>query len=291
MTVNSPRKLWVAFVFSFCCPGLGHLYVDRLSRGLTMFLGSLIIAPATALLAGIVSTAAAALILIGSAALWLFALVDSCRLAARGPTGEKREFQQPVIYVLFLVAGIASTTLTTAFVRGNLLEAFYLPTDSMSPTFRRGDRILANKSVARLDDVRRFDVVVFRVPDDQNRKYIKRIIGLPGDTVEVENGRTILNGRVLDPTGKPVLPRDANEHSDGLPSDAASPESTLPRDHPQSWIVPPGTCFVLGDNRENSRDSRDFGPVPMRDILGVAEFIFLPGDSWSRFGPVVNRSN
>jgi signal peptidase I len=241
--MNSRRQIWVAGALSLCCTGLGHLYTGHLKRGLILFLVSLLILPFAALAAGLLSSTAALVGLIVSflalLGLWLFAVVDACRMTGRTNITERHDYQKPVVYALFIAAGIGSPALSTLYIRQNLLEAFYLPTESMSPTLRRGDHILANKMQSRLNHLNRQDLIVFRPPDHRDQNYVKRIVGLPGDRVDIAG---------------------------------------------DSLTVPPGMCFVLGDNRENSRDSRHFGPVPLGDVVGVAEYVYLPGDTWSRFG-------
>jgi signal peptidase I len=241
--MNSQHQVWVAGALSLCCTGLGHLYAGRLKRGLVLFLVSLLILPFAALAAGILTSTAALVGLVvsflGLLALWLFAVIDACRITARETGTDRHDYQQPVIYALFIAAGIGSPALSTLYIRQNLLEAFYLPSESMAPTLRKGDRILANKMPGRINQLNRQDLVVFRPPDHRDQNYVKRLVGLPGDRIDV-SGETV--------------------------------------------TVPEGTCFVLGDNRENSRDSRHFGPVPLGDVIGVAEYVYLPGDTWSRFG-------
>jgi signal peptidase I len=194
------------------------------------------------------------------------------------------DYQRPLIYALFIAAGISSPALSTLYVRQNLLEAFYLPTGSMVPALHRGDRILANKTIWRLQKLKRYDCIVFRAPDHREQNYIKRIIGLPGETVTIDDEGVKVNGQLLKPPGNapPDLAPGALHKSGRLASPAAEeiPQNEGRLEH----SLAPGMCFVLGDNRENSRDSRHFGPVPLGDVIGVAEYVYLPGDSWSRFG-------
>jgi signal peptidase I len=172
-----------------------------------------------------------------------------------------------------------------AYIRQNLLEAFYLPTNSMSPAFRSGDRILVNKAHWRIEQVKRGDVVVFKAPDHASHKYIKRIIGLPGETITIDGDDVKVNGY------KVTIPGAAAESNPGdTPSPVAAPADDGDRRRPDDGAgkqqIPPGMCFVLGDNLANSNDSRAFGPVALGNVLGVVEYIYLPGDTWSRFGSV-----
>lgn len=148
---------------------------------------------------------------------------------------------------------IAGGALLVAFViKTFLLQAFYIPSLSMSPTLKVNDRVLVNKLSYDLHPVHRGDVVVFRSPPGESaqiKDLIKRVIGLPGDTVESSDGHILINGQVLN---EPYLQPDVQ---------TGAVEKT---------VVPPGHYWVMGDNRPNSRDSRFFGTIPKSLIVGRA---------------------
>ncbi|HEY3968366.1 MAG TPA: signal peptidase I [Planctomycetaceae bacterium] len=279
MIQPSRPQPWIAMVLSLCCTGLGHLYCGRLLRGLVLFLVSLLILPVAAVVAGLASSTWALIGLLASflglLGLWLFAVVDAWRTAARGQDPSRHDYQRALVYALFVAVGVISPMLSVIYIRQNLMEAFFIPTESMSPLLHNGDRILVNKVHWRAQQAKRYDVVVFRAPDYPGRTYIKRIVGLPGENVLIEGDAVKVNGKLVDKPGAvPVQPQpDANQQP-------AKPAG----EREMGLLIPPGMCYVLGDNRGNSRDSRDFGPVALGDVLGVAEYVYLPGDSWSRFG-------
>jgi signal peptidase I len=148
---------------------------------------------------------------------------------------------------------IAGGALLVAFViKTFLLQAFYIPSLSMAPTLHVNDRVLVNKLSYDLHDVNRGDLVVFVSPPNEGsetKDLIKRVIGLPGETVESRDGRILINGQVLD---EPYLDR-------GVTTGALD-----------KVVVPPDHLWVMGDNRANSRDSRFFGPVPESTVIGRA---------------------
>jgi signal peptidase I len=129
---------------------------------------------------------------------------------------------------------------------------------SMMPGLDDQERIFINKFLYRLEPIERGDIVVFRYPRDPSKSYIKRVIGVAGDRVRIENGRVYLNGRRL---------REAY-----VPSRFADDRS-----YPQV-VVPAHSYFLLGDHRNMSDDSRDFGPVAERYIYGKAVFGYWPVD-------------
>jgi|SRR5579863_9418285 len=274
MTESPRRQSWIACALSLCCPGLGHLYSGRLQRGLVLFLASLVILPIAAMVAGLMSSTGALVGLISAfvalLGIWLFAVVDAWRIAAGTVDNAVHDYQRPLIYALFVAAGISSPMLSVSYIRQNLLEAFYLPSDSMSPLLRSGDRILVNKARWRVQNLKRWDVVVFRAPDHPDHIYIKRLVGLPGEEVQVDGAALKVNGQPAD------FPHDKTSVGD-------EPEKPT-EEHGRNDVIPQGMCYVLGDNRNNSKDSRNFGPVALGSILGVAEYIYVPGDVWARFG-------
>jgi len=148
-----------------------------------------------------------------------------------------------------------------------IIVFFYQPVKvegtSMAPLLSDQERIFINKFVYRLEPIGRGDVVVFWYPLDRSKSFIKRVVGLPGDTVEIRQGRVIVNGQRLK---EPYLP--------GRPADWTTYGPLR---------VPPEEYFVLGDHRASSNDSRVFGPVHNRYIYGKAVFAYWP---MSRFGAI-----
>jgi signal peptidase I len=152
-------------------------------------------------------------------------------------------------WVLIVSAALAVALFIKAFV----LQAFYIPSGSMERTLMISDRVLVNKLSYRMHDVHRGDIVVFARPagedDPRVHDLIKRVIALPGETVESRDGRILINGHALD---EPYL-RDANE--------TTGVEATR---------IPANHYWVMGDNRTNSKDSRSFGAIPDNLIVGRA---------------------
>ena len=148
---------------------------------------------------------------------------------------------------------IAGGALLVAFViKTFLLQAFYIPSLSMAPTLKVNDRVLVNKLSYDLHDVHRGDLVVFESPPNegsQTKDLIKRVIGLPGETVESRDGQILINGQVLE---EPYLGPDVTT--------GPLEKITVPAEH----------LWVMGDNRPNSRDSRFFGAIPESLVIGRA---------------------
>ena len=132
---------------------------------------------------------------------------------------------------------------------------------SMEPNFHNGEYILTNKISYKFRDPIRGDVVIFKSPMNKEIDYIKRVIGLPGDTVSLHDNSLWVNGeKVEEPYLTPGTPIFGGSYlAEG-----------------QSTVVPPGTYFVCGDNRSHSSDSREFGPIAKEDFIGVAVFRYFP---------------
>src|SRR5271155_987406 len=138
---------------------------------------------------------------------------------------------------------------------------------SMAPLLSDQERIFINKFVYRFEPIERGDVVVFWYPLDRSKSFIKRVVGLPGDSVEIRAGRLYVNGKEL---MEPYVPPN---YLDG----ASYPPLTLPEDN----------FFVMGDHRDSSNDSRVFGPVSRQFIYGKAVFAYWPVD---HFGSLTSTS-
>jgi signal peptidase I len=168
------------------------------------------------------------------------------------------------------VAVIVGALVVALVVKTFLFQAFYIPSASMEPTLQKGDRVLVNKLSYDVHDVHRGDVVVFEIPQsavgaDGIKDLIKRVIGLPGDTIESRDGAVYINDRRV---AEPYLPKGTLT---GDPVNGNNP----PIDR---QVVPHGKVFVMGDNRGNSHDSRyaDRGPIPISSIVGRAFVLVWP---------------
>ena len=144
-------------------------------------------------------------------------------------------------------------------VNNFLLINAKIPSESMENTIMTGDRIFGNRLAYMFSDPQRYDIVIFKYPDDETQLYIKRVIGLPGETVEIREGKVYIDG------------------SDTPLDDSFTPETPLGNYGP--YTVPEGCYFMLGDNRNYSKDSRFWqNPYVEKDkILGKAVFKYFPG--------------
>jgi signal peptidase I len=127
---------------------------------------------------------------------------------------------------------------------------------SMEPTLHSGEFVIVNKISYKLNSPARGDIVVFHFPRDPEQEYIKRVIGLPGDEVSISEGNVFVNGQLLD-----------------------EPYITSKPSYPGKWTVPDDHLFVLGDNRNNSSDSHNWGTVPMEYVIGKAVFVYWPPEN------------
>lgn len=159
------------------------------------------------------------------------------------------EYVKMILFVVIVVLVVDNFLLINAVI----------PSESMENTIMTGDRIFGNRLAYLFDDPERFDIVIFKYPDDESQRFIKRVIALPGETVEIREGKVYING------------------SDTPLDDSFTPETPVGNFGP--YTVPEGCYFMLGDNRNNSRDSRmwDNPYVKKEKILGKAVLRYFPG--------------
>jgi signal peptidase I len=177
------------------------------------------------------------------------------------------------------------------FIRTFVVQAFKIPTGSMEQNLLIGDHLLVNKfvfgptvsslerAVLPMKDILRRDVIVFKYPEDPERDFIKRVIGLPGETVELKNKRVFIDGRQLDEPyvyfleDPPPIPQEMSQSGD------VRTISGDPRVQYGPVTVPAGHYFVMGDNRDNSQDSRYWGFLPRENVKGKALVIYWSYDA------------
>jgi signal peptidase I len=173
---------------------------------------------------------------------------------------------------------ICIAILLALFIRTFVVQAFKIPSGSMLPTLLIGDHLLVNKFIygirvpftgkilVPINSPKQGDVIVFRFPKDRSIDYIKRVIGTPGDTVEIKNKKVFINGEPIN---------DPHAH---ITTPAVLNANASPRDNFGPILVPEQRVFVMGDNRDNSYDSRFWGFVDQRDILGKAFILYWSWD-------------
>lgn len=196
-----------------------------------------------------------------------------------------REYAEAIIIAIILAL----------FIRTFIVQAFKIPSGSMMDTLQIGDHILVNKflygtkipftdiNILPIREPQRLDIIVFKYPEDESKDFIKRVIGEPGDVVEVRKKKLYVNGTPLYETY--TIQRDLEIHPPGIGS---------PRDHFGPFTVPPGSYFVMGDNRDQSLDSRFWGTVKFEKIKGKAFLIYWSWDGvkswvrWDRIGDFIS---
>lgn len=199
------------------------------------------------------------------------------------------------------VEAIAIAILLALFIRTFIVQAFKIPSGSMLPTLKIGDHLLVSKfsyglrmpfsgtQIIPWNEPERGDVIVFKFPKDRSVDYIKRVVGVAGDTVTIKDKRLFINGEAV---------TDPHAHfTSSLIIDA----NAGPRDNFGPVTVPKDAVFVMGDNRDNSYDGRFWGFVDQRDILGKAFILYWSWDleqplfsldriasvRWSRIGDLI----
>lgn len=308
VTVNlkNKRRVWVAVMFSLIMPGLGQVYCGKLTRGLVLNFLNILPLPIIIGLFSISNSPALmqttiALILAGGI-VQLVAIIDSGYLAKHAKANyELKDYNRWYVYVLFVLIITGGSIGSALYLRDQTLEAFRVPKASCYPTIVPNDRIFANKSAYKTNEPQRGDLVVFIYPENRRWNYIKRVVAVAGDTVEIKDGELYINDQRL-PRRK--LPQSTLDNIrikiEGEPLQGEVFEETngdvkykiflAKPPHDKTLVdfakitVPKHHCFTLGDNRNLSRDSRHFGPVLLATIKGRADYLYWPKKDWSRFG-------
>lgn len=175
-----------------------------------------------------------------------------------------KEWGEPIIIAVLLAL----------FIRAFFIQAFRIPSGSMKPTLRDGDKIMVNKllfgpkipftdfRLPGLREPQRGDIIVFVYPEDKKKDFIKRLVALDGETIEISNGEILING---EPIKEPPEMLKIHYYNRGYCGQRGNPIE-----------IPEGNYFVLGDNSASSRDSRYWGFVPKENVVGRAMFIWWP---------------
>ena len=278
--MNKPRKTWIAILFTFFTIGLGHIYCGKLSRGIYFFiLGQIVVVLAFFLL--IFSPPYGVLLAIFLAVfIFLFFLADVYKISKELPaTYELKQYNKWYVYlILVAIASFLIQPLNESLVKKYISQAFNIPSGAMLNTLQIGDHIICNKLIYKITTPKRGDVVIFPYPKDPSVSYVKRIVGVGGETVEIRNKKVLIDGR------------EVNEKYAIHKSDRVFPAGSNPRDNFGPVNIPLGSVFLMGDNRDNSHDSRFWGFVKTSEIEGKVHYVYWSWDpeksriKWKRIG-------
>lgn len=306
--IAARRVPWVAAALSLLSAGVGHLYCGRIAKGLPLYFAWLLV-PLGVTFAAILPSSPTNLVLLVLLpvffvfGVYVYAAVDAWRLARYvGSDYSLRDYNRVSLYGLLIVVQMVYSIGLVVGVRRFAYEAFAIPTSSMSPTILAGDRILARKAMPPHHVPQRGDLIVYRNATLAGTpNYVGRVVAVAGDQVKIRGERLVVNGKELERdrvpdenfqhlgervTGEVAFERNAGQSylvAYGGPADGKRAPTDL------EAVIPARHVFVLGDNRDHARDSRDFGSIPVADIVGQVEYIYWPAATWSRFGVANDR--
>ncbi len=258
-----PRSLWVAAFLSFLMAGLGHVYAGQARRGLVVYslcylAGLLSIVSLVYVPWGRIGVVVAVLLVIG----WnVGSIADALMTIRRNRNYARRRYQRWWVYLLIWALAWPAAFVLTLPMRTYWLQAFSMPTGSMSDTIVAGDRVMVEMHALFARELRRGDVVIYlnKVGDDRTI-FSKRIVGLAGDVIEFKDDKLIRNGVMID---EPYVKIDGPVGFGSIHLSNYGPIT-----------VPEGKLFMAGDHRRLSYDSRSTGSIPFADVIGHVMTIY-----------------
>lgn len=264
MMEKKKRKPIVAAILSSLAPGLGQLYNGQIIKGI-IFLLSLILLPIIMFRIGLhYSYYGLAIILLISMFFLLFIIGEAFFTAIKKKEFIPKSYNKWYIYLLIILLINSIVLVPTNFLTNKVLgfSAYKMPTGSMEPTLRIGDYLVADLKYFKKNKLQRGDLVILQSPEDPAKIFIKRIIALEGEKIEIKSKQVYIDD-IPFPEGYKV-------HLDN---------KIYPgRDNFGPVIVPSDHCFVLGDNRDKSMDSRRWDSLPLRNIKGKPLYIYWARD-------------
>lgn len=282
---DKPRSPWFAGILTFFTIGLGHLYSGQAKKGIFLyFIGQGTLLTAALPLIYLYPTAPIMLItLLGGFAFFLYCIFDAVKLSKRKRARYTlKKYNKWYIYFgCWILAFFLIEPVVGGLIKKFVIQSYKIPAGSLRPTLLLGDYIIARKLISVEAGVNRGDIIIFPLPEDPEKLFIKRVVALGGETIEIVNREVFINGKLIqEPYAIYTDPR-------------ISPKGLRPRDNFGPVIVPEDAIFVMGDNRDQSYDSRFWGFVKNSDVKGKAASVYWSWDKknkkirWDRIGKII----
>jgi signal peptidase I len=260
MDMLKKRKPILALLFSLITPGLGQIYNGQVKKGVSYIVGFLLVYVVFSfLLFKFYGMIFYLMIMIG---LFIFILRDALLTAAKLQAITLGPYNRWYIYlILFLLSSVVIRPLLGWTIRNYIVKAYKIPSSGMSPSVLVGDHLIANMRIYQSEEPKRGDIIIFEFPKNPSKDFIKRVIGLEDEKVEIINHKIYINEKLLD-------------DSWGYFENGSSIKDFSALDKFGPVVVPKNSLFVLGDNRNNSQDSRFWGFVNIKKVKGKALYLY-----------------
>lgn len=274
------RKWWIAGLLSILRPGLGQIYNGQMTRGIILFLFIQFIQ----LMPLVFLVKYPSFLFLGvlfgvSLFIYIFVMLDAVYHAHRiGDSYQLKPYNKIFVYISIFIMAFLITKICSYPIKTYVVQAYKIRAGSMEPTLLIGDHILVNKLGNAAKNPQRDDLIVFKYPQNPKDDFIKRVVGIGGDIVEIRDKELYVNNE--------LIKKDYAVHKDTR----IIPREFFSRDYYGPVMVPLNSYFVLGNNRDNSMDSRFYGFIKKDKVKGIAKIIYFSWDKnrnsvrWERIG-------
>ena len=274
------RKSWVAAGLTLLLPGLGQIYNGHAKKGVLLLVLPFVVLLICVLVIATdpykLSFPVMVAVLVVCIIYHVGSVLDAFHSArSQGFEYQLKKYNRVYVYFGVYIAFWICSSIYRSYFRANWFEPYVVPTESMAPTLVIGDRFYADKRPDSLAKIERGEIILYWLPKDPKTNYVKRVVAIAGDKVEVFGKEVRVNGKLIETT-EPVEPMNIVIQNSEIQ-------------------IPEGYLFLLGDNQNNSWDSRVHGPVSVGSVVGKPLQIWMSYDSqnktirWSRLGTVLSN--